>query len=833
MEPTKQSFNSSNSSFESDFQFFDLFNLDEIQRLQDLFSDATRVASIITHPDGTPITKPSNFCRLCEDIIRKTEIGCTNCFKSDATLGGINTHGPRIQKCLSVGLWDAGASISVGGKHIANWLIGQVRNEETDENHFLNYADEIGADKEEFMNALNEVPIMSAIQFEKIAEMLYAFSKDISDKAFTNLQLQSQMTERIQAEKQLKESEIKYRNLVENSPDAIAIYVKGIVVFVNNKCLSLMGASYNEELLGKSVISFVHPDYRQLVMDRMSNVLLVGEVLPLIDEKFVRLDGTAVDVEVKALPIIFNDEPAVQLIVRDITDRKVVQEALNKEQYLMESLMNNLPHYIYFKDKDCKFIRINKAHAEFFRLDAPLDAVGKSDFDFFTEEHAKVAYDDEQTIMRTGKPLMKEERETWKHRPDTWVSTVKLPLINKEGSTVGTFGISYDITNQKNVEIELVKAKEKAEESDRLKSAFLANMSHEIRTPMNGILGFADLLKEPGLSGDSQKEYIQIIEKSGARMLNIINDIIDISKIESGQMDVTYTETNVNDLNKYIFTFFKPEVEQKGLQLILNNGLPYKNAVINTDREKIYAILTNLVKNAIKFTHAGSIEFGYCQKSAELEFFVKDTGAGIPQEQIEIIFERFRQGNESLSKEYEGSGLGLSISKAYIELLGGKIRVDSTVGVGSTFYFTLPYIVEVNGVASPGDGSENDLVSHMKTLKILIVEDDELSVMLLTRVVESVAKEILFAANGEEAIEQCRKNGDIDLVLMDMKMGVMDGYEATRHIRAFNNQVVIIAQTAFTLSGDKEKALEVGCNDYISKPINRNQLLNLIKTYLP
>ena len=621
-------------------------------------------------------------------------------------MGSFNPDGPKLKKCLSVGLWDAGASITVGGKHIANWLIGQVRNEETDEAHFLNYAQEIGADQDEFMTALSEVPTMSVKQFEKIAEMLYAFSKDISDKAYTNLQLKWQMEERSQTEKSLKESETKYRDLVENSPDAIAIYVNGTVVFVNNKCLSLMGAASNEELIGKSVISFVHPDFREIVMDRMKNVLLAGEVLPLIDEKFVRLDGTSVDVEVKAMPILFNGEPAVQLIVRDITERKMVER-------------------------------------------------------------------------------------------------------------------------------ELVNAKEKAEESDRLKSAFLANMSHEIRTPMNGILGFADLLKEPGLSGESQKEYIHIIEKSGVRMLNIINDIIDISKIESGQMDVVYTETNVNDQNKYIYTFFKPEVEQKGLQLILNNGLPYKNAVIKTDREKIYAILTNLVKNAIKFTHQGAIEFGYCQKSSELEFYVRDTGRGIPEAQIDLIFERFRQGSESQSKEYEGSGLGLSISKAYIELLGGTIWVESKVGEGSTFYFTLPYDGETEGNLETSDGSVNDLVRHMKTLKVLIVEDDKLSAMLLTRVVSSVAKEILHAVNGVEAIEMCRTNKDIDLVLMDMKMGEMDGYQATQQIRTFNKQVVIIAQTAFTLTGDKEKALEMGCNDYISKPINKNLLLEMIREHLP
>ncbi len=831
MAATALIFEPSSINLENNLEFFDLFHLEEIQRLQDLFSDATHVASIITQPDGTPITKPSNFCRLCIDIIRKTEIGCANCLKSDATLGGPNEKGPIIQPCLSGGLWDAGASITVGGKHLANWLIGQVRNEATDVQHLLKYADEIGADRDDFMEALAEVPIMTTSLFMKISEMLFAFANDLSQKAYTNLLLNKQIAERIQVEVALKESESKYRDLVENSPDAIAIYVAGIVVFVNNKCLRLMGASSNEELIGKSVLSFVHPDYRPLVMERMKNMVQDGGVLPLIEEKFVRLDGSAVDVEVEAMPIGFNNQPAVQLIVRDITERKQVQEALKKEQYLMEALMDYLPHHIYFKDKESRFIRINKAHAETFGLQSPEEAVGKTDNEFFSEEHASSAYNDEQAIIQSGKPLIKEEKETWKDRPDTWVSTVKLPLIDQVGETVGTFGISRDITDQKMAEIELWRAKEKAEESDRLKSAFLANMSHEIRTPMNGILGFAYLLKEPGLSGESQQEYIQIIEKSGVRMLNIINDIIDISKIEAGQMEVTLSETNVNDQTNYIYRFFKPEVEQKGLQFILKNGLPSQDAILKTDREKIYAILTNLVKNAIKFTQHGSIEFGYNQQLDELEFFVRDSGPGIPNEQIELIFERFRQGSESLSKQYEGSGLGLSISKAYIELLGGKIRVESEVGKGSTFYFTLPY----NGVPST-NYIQNDIYmmdseNKLKTLNILLVEDDEASSLLLSLTVKPIAKKLLFASNGVEAVEKCRKNPTIDLILMDMKMHEMDGFEATRQIRVFNKDVVIIAQTAYTLTGDKEKAIEAGCNDYLSKPIKRDQLLALIYKY--
>src|ERR1035437_6428696 len=264
-------------------------------------------------------------------------------------------------------------------------------------------------------------------------------------------------------------------------------------------------------------------------------------------------------------------------------------------------------------------------------------------------------------------------------------------------------------------------AKEKAEESDSLKSAFLANMSHEIRTPMNGILGFAELLKEPNLAYEEQQEFIRIIGQSGSRMLNTINNIVDISKIESGLINVDIKESNINEQIEFIYKFFKPEVESKGLQFFFKNGLQLKEAVIKTDIEKIYAILTSLIKNAIKFTDEGSIEFGYEKKGKYLEFFVKDTGMGINQSQKEIIFERFRQGSESLTRKYEGSGLGLSISKSYVEMLDGKLWVESEERKGSIFYFTIPYnAVSEEKTASGYADSEKYKEVQLKNLKILV-----------------------------------------------------------------------------------------------------------------
>ncbi|MHB9139565.1 MAG: PAS domain S-box protein [Victivallaceae bacterium] len=387
-----------------------------------------------------------------------------------------------------------------------------------------------------------------------------------------------------------------------------------------------------------------------------------------------------------------------------------------------------------------------------------------------------------------------------------------------------------DALMRKEAEEELIKAKEKAEESDRLKSAFLANMSHEIRTPMNGILGFTELLKEPKLSGEEQQEYIRIIEESGDRMLNTINDIISISKIEAGQMPISVSETNVNEQIEYIYAFFKPEVEKKGIQFSLKTGLPAAEAIIRTDREKLYAVLTNLVKNAIKFTFSGAIEIGYQKKDQSLEFFVQDTGIAIPQNKLEAVFDRFVQVHVGDKRAFQGSGLGLSISKAYVEMLGGRIWVESESGKGSVFYFTIPYrALESNIAKDTFPAEEKD--RQIRPLKILIAEDDEKSEMLITLTVKKFGREILKARTGGEAVEACRNNPDIDLVLMDIEMPQMDGYEATRQIRQFNQNVVIIAQTAYALTEEKEKALGAGCNDHIAKPFKQGSLLALLSKY--
>jgi PAS domain S-box-containing protein len=424
-----------------------------------------------------------------------------------------------------------------------------------------------------------------------------------------------------------------------------------------------------------------------------------------------------------------------------------------------------------------------------------------------------------------------------------WENALVSPVIDENGDTINFLAIKTDITTQKQLTEELIIAKEKAEESDRLKTAFLTNISHEIRTPMNGILGFAELLEVPELTGEEQQNYIRIIKKSGDRMLNIINELVDISKIESGLMPIFVAETNINDQIEFLYSFFELEAEAKGLQMTYHAGLQVNESVICTDKEKVFAILSNLLENAIKYTNEGSIEFGYkfkpCSSDANgkpgidfIEFYIKDTGIGIPADRLQAIFERFIQADISDRRAFQGAGLGLSIAKAYVGMLGGKIWVESEEGKGSVFYFTLPYLTSSNKNNTFPENSAIGDTNKSRKFKILIVEDDETSEMLLTIALEKLNAVVLNARSGHQAVEMCRSNPDIDIVLMDIKMYGMNGYEATKEIRTFNDQLPIIAQTAFGQIGDKEKAMQAGCSDYITKPIDITSLRELIQQQL-
>jgi PAS domain S-box-containing protein len=1197
----------------NDIEFDNIFNLEEIQRFQDLFSKATGVASIITYPDGTPITNPSNFCRLCRDVIRKTEKGLANCYKSDAIIGQFSPSGATVCKCLSGGLWDAGASITVGGKHLANWLIGQVRSEELDLEPMLHYADEIGANKEDFLAALNDIPVMPVEQFQDLAKMLFELAKELSEKGYTNLQLKKQVNERDKAIKLLHEDEKKYSIIFENVHEVFfQSDLSGIFLEISPS-IKYFSEFNKDELIGTSVYNiYDNPEEREILLNAIkkegvlkdyelklktkTNEIRYGEIsaslisdlegkpshiagairditvrknaeeaqknseqkyrklhesmmdgfvyidmqgfirdynksfksilgysdeelsflsyqditpekwndfeLQIITEQvlirgfsdiyekeYQKKDGTIIPVEVHAF-LIKNDageNEGMWAIVRDITERKNAKEALIESGQQLLNIIDFLPDATFVIDNDSKVIAWNKAIEEMTGVQKQ-DIIGKGDHVYaipfygikrnlfldlinnnneelntpysnvirhgnslHAEIFASALYEGkgayisvlvaplfnskgerkgsiesvrditdrkkaekdlvklEKAIYTSGEAIFLTDREGvfsfinpaftalygfsadeivgkvtpriiksgvtdrsvyeyfWqtllngdevkgelvnKKKDGTLINIdgSATPIIDEEKKIIGFLGIQRDITERKQVEEllreqsdameaaidglaisnaeqnfvymnksyaaifgydnageligrswrvlydneelqrfdreiypeirlkgyyqgralgkkkdgttfpqalsltalenggmistmrditelkqaeqELIAAKEKAEESDRLKTAFLNNISHEIRTPFNGILGFLSILQDNELTGSERDEYTSIINQSANRLMNTINDLVEISQIQAGQLKLTSQETNITQLTEELINRFKNEIEKPGLQFIIHNNLSPSVALIKTDSSKLKTILSNLIGNAIKFTKSGSIELAISLKGDFFEFSVKDTGIGIAKSKQPLIFERFNQIDSSNTRQYEGLGLGLSITKSYVEVLGGRIWLESEEGNGAAFYFTIPNSFQTEELV---EKKNYDILIQKKDTvnrnKVLIVEDDQPSAYLLNIIAGKHFNTVLHAYSGVEAVDIYRSNPDIELILMDIRMPGMNGYEATRRIRQFNKEVIIIAQTAFALSDDRERALDAGCNDYISKPFTRSLLLRLIKKY--
>jgi len=499
----------------------------------------------------------------------------------------------------------------------------------------------------------------------------------------------------------------------------------------------------------------------------------------------------------------------------------------------MYTLLDNIPDYIYFKDLESRFVRINKALANVFGLDDPLMALGKDDSNFFTTEHSLEAFNDEQNIIRTGIPIIgKEEMETWLHRSPDWVSTTKMPLKNAKGEIIGTFGISRNITDLKKIQNDLLQAKEKAEESSRLKTAFLQNISHEIRTPLNAIIGFSSILGNPELPAEKRAEYMNIINISNDQLLSIISGIIALATLEAGQEKLDEKETNINELLKNVYEQFSINFHSTKVNFSFYAELSGESSIVLTDPVKLTQIIVNLVGNALKFTNEGFVNFGYKIVANNIQFFVEDSGIGIPEDMHDLIFERFRQVDNSATRKYGGTGLGLALSRGYVNLLDGTIEISSKPGAGSTFTVTLPY----KPVSRMFISAETNHAAQRKRIAadklILIAEDDNNNFLLVEEILISFNLKIIRASNGLEAIDICSGAQHPDLVFMDIKMPIMDGIEATKKIKLFNPEIPVIALTAYTSENDKKRIYESGCDGYIEKPIREKALYDTLLIYL-
>ncbi len=661
---------------------------------------------------------------------------------------------------------------------------------------------------------------------------LLAFAKDITDRKAS--------------ERALKESQERFKTLSDITFEGILIHDKGIASDLNLSLAKMFG--YNkEELLGKNLIK----------------LLVASESLPIVYENIskkhargyritgIKKNGTKFPVEIEAKSVFLHNNKTIRVVAfRDISVRVKAEKAYKSSEEKFKKAFLTSPDAIIISELDSeKFVMVNNSFKTILGY-TDEDVIGKTSLEFNLWKDLSTRNELRKELEKNGTVL---NMVAGFHTKSGEIKTALVSASVVELSGIPhVLSIARDISDRivaenklqelnkellkQNTKLEqlnkdLKAAKQKAEESDQLKSAFLANMSHEIRTPMNGILGFSSLLKNMNITMQERLTYLNIIEQSGKRLLNIINDLIDISKIESGQMKVKKTSTDIRKQLISICTFFSQEAKQKNIELVLQNNAKKQPLTLITDEDKLLAILTNLIKNALKYTKEGSIIIGYRRKNKLLEFFVKDTGIGIAKDRQNAIFERFIQADIKDRDAYEGAGLGLAITKAYVNMLGGKIRVESEEGKGSTFYFTLPDDNPEKAEQGIASQTKTINIGSIPKLNILIAEDEPFSDQLLTVVLNKVTNNIYHVKSGLQAVEVFTKHPEIDLIMMDIKMREMDGYEAAAKIRALNKDVVIIAQTAYALAGDREKALEAGCNDYLAKPIIKSKVLEIVGKY--
>jgi PAS domain S-box-containing protein len=590
-----------------------------------------------------------------------------------------------------------------------------------------------------------------------------------------------------------------------------------------------------------------------LILQKVSKLFSKNDILKLNEDLNFELVGTLPECWL-GVPLIENDKPIGALVVQSYDNPKeytkfhesILQLIANQlsgfikskenEQQILDSeksfrgLFHTIGDAIYIQDFDAKFIDVNNGVLKMYGYERN-EIIGKTpEFLSAPDKNDMIAVFNAFDKVRQGIPQV---FEFWGLRKNGEI----FPKIVRQfkGSYFGKeviITLASDITSRKKLELELVEAKEKAEENERLKSAFLANMSHEIRTPMNSILGFSDLLMSGDLTEAKKEKYHEIVNSSGKRLMNLISDIIDVSKIDAHQLSMHYTIFNLNNLIDNLHHQFNISPKRKNTIISAVKSLKDEQSFINCDETRLAQVISNLLENALKFTKEGTVEFGYQSDEKFIQFFVKDSGVGISEKDHQLIFDRFGQSDNELLTVKAGSGLGLSISKGIVEILGGTIWVESENNKGATFYFTIPYcFVTKESTLIKGDDKNNEIETN-PTVTILVAEDELSNFYYIEAVLEDYQFNLIHVENGQDAVTAVQSNNTIDLVLMDFNMPIMNGIDATIEIRKTNTNIPIIALTAYAMAEDRDRALLAGCNDYLPKPITRDLLLETINKYI-
>ena len=798
-----------------EYKLNELIDLRLFQSLQDKLNEIYSFPSAIIDLEGN-ILMASDWQDICTKFHRLHPQCEKECIKSDLY---INEHlheaNPAVSYKCPHGLVDNAIPIIIGGKHLANFFTGQFFLEKPDLDFFKKQAKKYGFDESSYLKAVSRVPVWEKERLDQYISAIKAFTEILAEIGYKQMQELEARKAYEEVNKQLRASQDRLHRAELISKSGHWEYNINTGEFIASEgAIKIYGAEGNQlnlDFVRKARL----PEYNLLLDNALKN--LIEHDVPYNVEFKIECFNTGEMKDIHSTAYYDQEQGVVLGLIQDVTEKKEIERLVNLLAHSLESISE----CVSIADTEDRIIYVNESF---------LNTYGYK-LDELIGQHISIVRPPELKDYQVRNFLTKTVEGGWRgeimnKRKDGSFFPILLSssaIKDENGKLIAMIGVALDITEMRKNRDELIEAKQRAEENNRLRFALLNNMSHEIRTPMNAIMGFSELMKEA--DEEEKNAYAEIIHNSSDQLLSLIDDVILLSRLQSEKMPLQISEFSPSKLIAEICMMFNHPNLSKGLHIKEKTPFKYRNLMINADFNKIRQVLTNFLSNAVKYTSDGHIEVGFEVNNSQIGFFVSDTGMGISKHELQLIFDAFYRGEQAISMAIRGTGLGLNIAKELIDIMGGKIGVESELDKGSRFYFNIP--LEQSYPDVQGTLAKRSNIIDKEKLSILIVDDEFYNIHYLKTVLKGKVQCVDLAINGKEAIEKVRSK-KYDLILMDLKMPVMGGLEATKILKAEFPELPVVVQTACAFPEEKELALNAGCDGYIVKPITRDKIFDVI-----